>query len=107
MFYSNIKWDIRYPPNWHELRAKSHRLTGGVCCLCKKTKSTTVHHTRYRHKKDTPGINLFPLCDKCHTIAHSSKNWVKHKGNPLWKNRNKDIFEIKLQQNFRALKRQK
>ena len=106
-FYPNLKWDVRYPPNWAEIRSQAHRLTGGICCLCQKELSVEAHHSRYLWLDDKPGLNIYPLCLSCHKLSHSSANWIKHKGNPLWKSRNTDKWEAKLKAGFNELVRTK
>ena len=105
-YYEHINWDVRYPPNWAEIRRAAHRATGGICSCCKVKPSTTAHHTRYLWKKDKEGVNVFPVCPTCDKLCHSFKNWVKHKGNPLWKSHNTPQWEAKLKQGFNQLKEQ-
>jgi hypothetical protein len=104
-FYPNLNWDVRYPPNWSDIRRATHEATGGICCLCRQNLSTEVHHSRYLWKGDTPGGNIYPLCQLCHKLSHSERHWVKHKGNPLWKSRNTEQWEAKLRAGFNALQR--
>lgn len=104
-YYANLDWDVRYPPNWFEIRTLTHQLTGHRCCICKTARSVEAHHSRYLWLKDAPGVNIFPLCLKCHRLSHSSKYWRKHKGNPLWRSANTPEWEAKLQQGFKELSR--
>ena len=102
-YYKAINWDVRYPEHWDSLKYRTHRATKGVCVVCQKRRSTVIHHSRYMHNKDTPGVNLFPVCDRCHTLCHTPQTWIKDKGNPLWKNRNTPKWESKLKTWFNNL----
>ena len=99
-FYPNLRWDVRYPPNWSDIRLQAHRATGGICCCCKQELSVEAHHTRYLWKGDRPGLNVMPLCKACHDLSHHPRNWIKHKGNPLWKSANTTAWENRLRQGF-------
>lgn len=102
-YYPDLRWDVRYAPNWSEVRREAHNATWGICCLCRKELSVEAHHSRYLHKNDKAGLNVWPLCLHCHKLSHSPKHWIKHKGNPLWKSRNTDEWEEKLRQGFLEL----
>lgn len=104
-YYPNLDWDVRYPPNWADIRRATHEATGGICCLCQRNLSVEAHHSRYLWKGDTPGLNIFPLCLCCHKLSHHPNNWSKHKGNPLWKSCNTAQWEQKLKQGFKELSR--
>ena len=104
-YYPNLNWDVRYCPEWPNIRSLAHELTGGICCCCKKALSVEAHHSRYKWIKDAPGVNIFPLCKACHDLSHSPKHWIKHKGNPLWRSANTKEWEAKLQQGFKELSR--
>lgn len=102
-YYPNLNWDVRYPPNWSEIRLEAHRATGGICCLCQQNLSVEAHHSRYLWKGDRAGLNVWGLCKPCHDLSHLPSNWKKHKGNPLWKSANTPQWEAKLRQGFNEL----
>ena len=104
-YYPNLNWDVRYPPNWSDIRRAAHEATGGICCCCKQNLSVEAHHTRYLWKGDRAGVNIYPLCKTCHDLSHSPANWIKHKGNPLWKSANTEAWENILRQGFNELSR--
>lgn len=102
----DIDWAVRYGniDNYKRLCARTHAATGGRCCVCLKAKSEVIHHSRYLGDRDEPGVNVFSTCVSCHRKScHSSKNWVRHKKDPLWRNRNTHEFEKRLQEGFKLL----
>jgi hypothetical protein len=99
----NLDFSVRYGKRWADKKWKAqiHQATGGICCHCFQAKSTEIHHARYStdgteagaiRDKERPGIDVFPLCEDCHGIAHSRGNWIRDKENPIWGHRNTDEF---------------
>jgi len=107
MQQENLDFSVRYGDRWRskEWKKAIHEAVGGTCCHCLEKPSAEVHHARYStdgtatgaiRDKERPGIDVFPLCEDCHSIAHDSSNWIRDKENPLWGHRNTDIFVQKL-----------
>jgi hypothetical protein len=96
----------RYAANWRSIRQQTLQLTGGCCCLC-AGRAKEVHHARYglwdgkRYQsiagKEHPLVDVFPLCNSCHTLAHAPQNWVWDKQNPALGNHNQPAFVERLQ----------
>lgn len=84
--------------------AITHQATGGTCCCCNAVPSKEIHHTSYRGEEDEPGVNLFPVCERCHSeICHSKDNWVTDPDNPVWGNHSTPGFAKALQHNYQQL----
>lgn len=103
----DLAFEKRYSKNWTtDFRREIHRSVGGVCVHCKVEKSAEIHHAHYRDRngaiagKEKPGIDLFPLCQKCHGKAHNTENWVKDKADPVLGNRNTDKFLSQLKDDW-------
>lgn len=95
----------------------AHKAANGVCCWCKKRSSKEVHHTSYKAERGQKGdlseigVRIFPVCKWCHGAKsrrngtlHSSKNWVRDRGNPALGHHNSPEVVEKLQFNFKELK---
>ena len=99
---AKAEFKARYAENWHQISKRARRLTGGKCILCRKG-ATSVHHAVYRTKEgksiagqEIPGVHVFPLCDRCHKIAHSPQNWEWDRRSPALGNRNTPKFYLEL-----------
>lgn len=106
----DLNFEKRYAQNWTtDFRRGIHQSVGGVCIHCKKEKSKEIHHAHYKDRRgaiagrEKPGVDLFPLCQKCHGIAHSKGNWIKDKTDPVLGNRNADKFLNQLEDNWKAM----
>ena len=44
--------------------------------------------------REITGLHIFPLCTKCHGIAHSKRNWRKSQTKAL--RRNGTLFRLRL-----------
>lgn len=105
----------RYAANWRQIRQQTLQLTGDRCCLC-AAKAKEVHHVRYglwdgkRYRsiagKERPLIDVFPLCNSCHTLAHAPHHWVWDKVNPELGNHNRPEFVQYLQAGLKPHSRQ-
>lgn len=97
----SIDWQSRYAKDWPKISKKTRQTTGNRCCLCGK-KAEVAHHALYADKKgliagrEQPGCHVFPLCEGCHSEAHSPLNWVISRNNPAEKNRNSPAFYLRL-----------
>jgi hypothetical protein len=103
-------WDSRYADNWRKICAIAHQATGGICCCCLVARSEIVHHVRYRDKRgaiagrEVAGRDVFSLCVTCHNEqAHSKKNWIRCKIDPLLGNHNTSAFVKKLKFGYQLL----
>ena len=99
-------WTVRYGnlDSYRVLCARTHAATFGRCCVCLKAKSEVIHHSRYLGDRDTPGINLFGTCSRCHkSKCHSSVNWIYDNKDPVWGNHNTIGFEKRLQASYKLL----
>jgi hypothetical protein len=73
-------YDYRYPKDWIAISKKSRELCP-ICCLCISNQSTEVHHVRYAVKGKLLlenvilGVDIFPVCNDCHTILHTRSNY--------------------------------
>lgn len=98
-------YDLRYAPNWNEIRRKALAATDGKCVLCDRD-AKEVHHAMYADSRgaiagsEVPGVHIFPLCKYHHKQAHSSRNWRFDSGNPLFGNRNTDKFLLRLRSEY-------
>jgi hypothetical protein len=75
----------RYPP----IVRFAHLSIGGICCWCLAKPSEEIHHVRYKDQygaiagREIPGVDIFPVCIKCHdSECHSKENWVIAKVKP-------------------------
>jgi hypothetical protein len=107
MTAKEINFEKRYAKNWTtEFRRSVHQSVGGICIHCKREKSAEIHHSHYKDRRgaiagrEKPGVDLFPLCQKCHGKAHSSANWIKDKADPVLGNRNTDQFLNQLEDDW-------
>ncbi len=89
------KFDSRYGENWNpNFLAHCHSLTRGKCCYCIRRRSNQVHHVRYARNgkpiagREVPGVDVFPVCSRCHAELHNDTNWIKSVANPVLGNRN-------------------
>ncbi|MFN6460814.1 MAG: hypothetical protein RMZ41_003075 [Nostoc sp. DedVER02] len=99
---SNSEWNDRYDlrsqelhqKNWSEISWEVRRTTGGKCVLCDRA-ATCTHHTCYFGPYKA-GVDLFGLCDRCHTQAHQSRNWRRYSNHGVWRNKNTPSFYKRL-----------
>lgn len=98
------EYDDRYQPGYKRICAIAHRATKGTCCVCMRRKSEEIHHAFYRKEGDIPGFNVFACCLSCHdSVCHSSKNWIRDKVDPVWKNCNTESFTQRLRFGYEIL----
>lgn len=96
-----MSFEDRYAENWRKASYEAKKLTNFKCVLC-ASNCTETHHALYRDKRgmiagrEIPGVHIFPLCDRCHSVAHSSKNWRRDPVCPELGNRNTPDFYRKL-----------
>jgi hypothetical protein len=102
----DIDWASRYDyPTYRKVCAIAHSQCKSRCVVCWHRRSVVVHHSRYLKEKDTPGVNVFPVCVRCHKpICHSIHNWIENQHDPLWGNHNTASFERRLQVSYQLLK---
>jgi phage regulator Rha-like protein len=97
--------ESRYQP-WDKHRilcTKAHNQASGVCVCCMKAKSEQVHHTSYSlyGSGDQVGVNVFPVCEKCHrNECHSDANWITDSDDLTFGNKNTDSFIKFLRRNM-------
>ena len=107
----------KYGSNWRQIAKNARDDVSGRCVNCFFAKASSVHHARYfcqlrgaltptnkgRPGKEIPGIDVFPVCDRCHGRLHRSDLWFEFK-NPI-KNRNKlsTCIMLALKYNVRKL----
>jgi phage regulator Rha-like protein len=68
-----------------------------------KAKSEQVHHTSYSlyGSGDQVGVNVFPVCEKCHrNECHSDANWITDSDDLTFGNKNTDSFIKFLRRNM-------
>ncbi|MBW4514527.1 MAG: hypothetical protein KME11_04820 [Timaviella obliquedivisa GSE-PSE-MK23-08B] len=110
------RFDVRYGKRWRynrKWKRSAHLMTGGICCLCAKNKSETLHHVRYVDDAGKPlvdreviGRDIFPVCESCHDrILHSASTWHRDKVDPVWLNQNLPEYQLLLKSRFRQLKK--
>lgn len=98
-----LDYSVRYPPDYPQRCAVAHKATKHRCCDCLIRRSQECHHVAYG-KGDIPGVHLFPLCKGCHKFrAHSKKNWIIDKTDPVWQSRSVPEYAEKLRFGFRLL----
>lgn len=106
-----LEFDARYSRYWHRISWAARAKTKHKCVLCGH-KATQTHHAVYCDKegraiagREIPGAEVFPLCDRCHEIAHDQKNWVRDNKNPVLGNRNTAKFWKKLRKGWERFQR--
>jgi hypothetical protein len=89
-----MKDDPRYGKTWDSTSAKAIKHTHGRCSRCFIRKASSTHHLRYccsirgrLNDKEIIGIDVIPLCRRCHGWAHRHSNWMHDE--PLWQRRQK------------------
>jgi hypothetical protein len=92
--------DFRYGPNWRSISEK-FRLECPTCCWCLRRSAKLTHHVAYVDGKGNLllddvvlGLDVYTLCDGCHRIVHTGKNYVV---SPLGKQFNQNTSTIKQQ----------
>lgn len=114
---SQSDYDVRYGSNWDEIAWATRQMTGDRCCGCAH-KAELTHHCYYALDirqgggvlfvplvgQEQPGIQIFPMCRKCHEIVHKRKNWYHYRPCPVWGNRNYPIVILELRERFLLLK---
>ncbi len=103
-----VNYSKRYAGNYKHTCKVSHQSTGGYCSWCLARKSEENHHVRYKDSigcirgREIPGIDVFPLCLRCHdVVAHSDANWVRVKDNPELNNHNTPEFIDELSRRYK------
>ncbi len=107
-----MKFSERYSDKWKTKAKEARERTNYRCCLCmRKSNYLEVHHAVYCNKKNKRiagyemiGVHIFPLCERCHQIAHLPENWIKDGNNPVLKNRNTVKFYRIIVNNFHRIK---
>lgn len=102
----NTNWDDRYDKrsqelhqkNWSDISWEVRRTTDNKCVLCDRT-STCTHHTCY-FGPYRAGVDLFGLCDTCHTQAHLARNWWRYRYQGVWRNKNTPQFYKRLRKGW-------
>ena len=86
--FSRLKeYDIKKKPSKYNSKIK----LGGVCPICKKRKTTEVHHIIFQQnfnekdKRKNNESNLIPICTECHDKIHKGLLKIK-------KDKNGNIF---------------
>lgn len=99
----------KYPEDWTSISLfVRNKLPFERCSYCWINKSEETHHSLYRicyfikPRKWASGIFLFPLCKKCHLIAHRQINWKQY-NNEIY-NKNNFIFWLKLFFRYQIIK---
>lgn len=115
--YKKPKLKRTYADNWRETAARAKEETGGKCCGC-EGEAKEVDHAYYAIDerlpngrirfvsivgREVPGEDVFPLCLKCHKIAHNKRNWYWYAPNPEMGNRNYPAFIVELRRRYRQL----
>lgn len=101
---NNLNWRSRYGniKSYRKQCAIAHQSSKNLCCVCLVNPSEELHHAKYGN--DVIGETVFPVCLKCHeSVCHSSKNWLKDKYNPVWKNQNTAEFIERLKIGYKLL----
>ncbi|QVQ57088.1 hypothetical protein ELBI_83 [Anabaena phage Elbi] len=95
-----LRYGKRDNPDYIDLCYRTHKASGNRCVVCTK-KSKEIHHAYYCGvKKDTPGVNVFAVCQHCHdSYCHASNRWIQNYDNPML-NRNDETTLLELRQRF-------
>lgn len=68
---------------WRALRLKTFSMTNNRCVGC-GDKCTECHHLSYDNLgKERIGIDIVPLCSKCHKKCHYKKYWDNKKNRAI------------------------
>jgi hypothetical protein len=81
--------------------------------LChKRTPNLEAHHSKYTDwlgfaiaGREKVGVNIFPLCLSCHSLAHRKINYIKDRKNPIFGNRNTKEFHQGLLKGYFLLRK--
>lgn len=57
--------------HWSALRERAYKVHGRTCKACGSRHNLHVHHLSYGTWFDRTEWDLMPLCERCHSIAHS------------------------------------
>lgn len=108
-----INWSVRYSAAWihGKVQGRIHRETGDRCCLCHTRKSVEVHHAEYKNflgkvrdfENESKGVSLFPVCEKCHKILHSKRNWKYDSKDPVFGSCNTPEIKKRLRLGYKIL----
>lgn len=91
-----------YPPDWDERRITIITHAGGKCRSCGAKTQLHIHHRIPLSKGGTNKLeNLIPLCEKCHSKAHSNRDL-----NQTY-NKAETAFQRRLEEIHAAIKTQK
>lgn len=104
--HSSTNWDDRYDKRsqelhgkpWSDISLEVRRTTGNKCVLCSQP-ATCTHHTCYFGPYKA-GVDLFGLCNACHTQAHLGRNWRQYRHQGVWRNKNTPHFYKRLRQGW-------
>jgi hypothetical protein len=110
-----MKFSERYTEKWKNKIPKARKQCAFRCCLCLKRKLyLEIHHATYKDAKNKKiagrerlGVHIFPLCKKCHKIAHLPENYIKCSDNPALNNHNTDEFKKKLVHGYQLIQKYK
>jgi hypothetical protein len=72
--------DYLHSDNWRELRREAFALVNNRCVNCGGTASELHHLNYFNLQHETIGIDVVPLCGKCHKFCHWKRNWGNEKG---------------------------
>lgn len=71
--------DYIHSDKWRELRREAFTLVRNRCVNCGMI-ATELHHLNYYNlQKERIGIDVVPLCHKCHRFCHWRRNWDNDK----------------------------
>jgi len=81
--------DRAYADNWRNVCSQTRKLTANRCAFC-FGKAQIVHHLYYRkglfrrriYGRETPLLDVVPLCRTCHGIVHEKKHWIRDRSDP-------------------------
>jgi hypothetical protein len=110
---AKFDYSKRYSSNWSLISKRAKMATKYHCCLChKRTYHLETHHSKYTDwlgfsiaGREKLGVNIFPLCLGCHSLAHRKINYFKDKNNPVFGNRNTKKFTKLLKKRHRKLRK--
>jgi hypothetical protein len=104
-----LDYSVRYGSNYAGESAiawKKHQKLNNLCVCCLKKKAKELHHTSYGGKPLSRLYdNWFPVCLRCHQVAHKKVNWKQCRKDPVWNNRSTVEFKRRLVLGVSLLKR--
>jgi len=97
-----------YAANWYGHNGIAARTCNSTflrrCCFCFCRRATLAHHLYYCkglfnkpiYGKETKGIDVVGVCDRCHGILHSKQYWRYHKNPDRDRNSSGIIIQLRL-----------